>query len=115
MPRGNGICLEGSGFNYKEDFMAKGDGTGGGDEKYGLVFTVTLIICTFLLIGMVVVIVNRCNKTYESPEDIQWNHGTCAACETPWHYIDSVGAVNYTHYIYECECGEHRMESCTLR
>lgn len=29
--------------------------------------------------------------------------------------IDSVGTVNSTRYIYECECGNHRMESCTLR
>lgn len=52
----------------------------------------------------------------ESKEDAKWNNGICAMCETRWHYVDSVfGGDHHIHYIYECECGEHRMQLLELR
>lgn len=98
--------------NEKDDYVPKGGGSVVAAIFMEIALPIIVLIC-----GVIIFLVWAYNtdRTYESPKDIQWNNGVCAACGTPWHYIDSVGAVNYTHYIYECECGEHRMESCTLR
>ena len=109
--------------------MARGDGTARDDcrmvwsDEYGDYIekepiSVGYVIPFIVIVGFIVTFilwVNNTDKTYDSPTDTQWNGGICAACGTPWHYLDSVGTVNSTRYIYECECGNHRMESYTLR
>ena len=109
--------------------MAKGDGTfleGSKivwDEKEGdyVAIPPTFIECVIpiiVILGLIIAVIiwaKTTDRTFESPVDKQWNNGICVACETPWHYIDSVGTVNSARYIYECECGNHRMESYTLR
>lgn len=96
----------------KDDYVPKGGGSVVAAIFMEIALPIIVLIC-----GVIIFLVWAYNtdRTYESPKDIQWNNGVCAACGTPWHYIDSVGTVNSTRYIYECECGEHRMESCTLR
>ena len=109
MAKGDGTFLEGSKIVWDEE---EGDYVA---IPPTFIERVIPIIVILSLIIAFVIWVKTTDRTFESPIDKQWNNGVCAACGTSWHYIDSVGAVNYTHYIYECECGEHRMESCTLR
>ena len=93
--------------------MARGNGTAPDyDWRLEIVLPIIILICG--VIAFLVWAYNT-NKTYESPNDIQWNNGICAACETLWHYIDSTSTINSTYYIYECECGKHRMKSWSLR
>ena len=109
MPAGNGSMIEdGSGGFVWE----RGRGTSEFDD--GLIAPIIgAAIMIFLLFAIFISIIVKDSE--DSKEDTQWNGGICAACGTPWHYLDSVGTVNSTRYIYECECGNHRMESYTLR
>ena len=109
MAKGDGTFLEGSKIVWDEeegDYIEK--------EPISVGYVIPFIVIVGFIVAFIAWVINT-DKTYNSPTDIQWNNGVCAACGTPWHYIDSVGTVNSTCYIYECECGEHRMESCTLR
>ena len=50
-------------------------------------------------------------EAYKTPVDLTWNNGVCNDCNTAWHYKETVGHRNGSTYIYECECGEHHIES----
>ena len=75
-----------------------------------------IIIGILLIIGFIRLCIGVFNyaDSYESPQDVKWNHGVCVECNTPWHYKEAVGHRLDTTYIYECECGQHYFESYEL-
>lgn len=105
MAKGDGTFLEGSKIVWDEEY---GDYIE--EEPIFVGYVIPFIVIVGFIIAFIAWVINT-DKTYDSPTDNQWNGGICAACETPWHYIDS----NSTYYIYECECGKHRMKSRSLR
>lgn len=95
--------------------MARGYGISGEDDKGGSESGLELIVGVILAAIVIIIIGFTYDKPVENSEDKEWNHGVCSICGTAWHYKDSVGRINSSRYIYECECGNHRIELYHLR
>lgn len=60
-----------------------------------------IILCVLGIIGVFFLVY------YTSPEYVNgWNDGVCRNCNTEWVYVDAVGHLRHTSYIYVCpSCG----------
>lgn len=60
-----------------------------------------IILCIIAIIGVCIL------YYYSSPEYVNgWNDGVCRNCNTEWVYVDAVGHLRQTSYIYVCpSCG----------